>query len=142
MPKYHCKRRPGKSFVLRQIVWFHRSTRMLLLRGHYFYIVGPYRKPLVKDHDSRPHPGDHDLTDWQVVISENQEVLEVRQMSIDMSNTRMKPVYSPRRELTIIILAKSEEMAKRKAVYVAQRIADAGLWGLDLLNLRDPELFS
>lgn len=77
------------------------------------------------------------FSDWQVVVSRDQQVLEVKQMSIDMPNTRLKPIYSAAGDLTIVILAESKKAAENRAQRIAARIADAGLWGLDFLDLVD-----
>lgn len=96
----------------------------------------------MKKHERREKSEDAEPTDWQAVISEDQEIIEVKRMGIDMCNTRLRPVYTPIGDLTIVVPAVSEEAARKKALHIAQRIASAGLWGLDLLNLSDPELFS
>lgn len=77
------------------------------------------------------------FSDWQVVVSRENRVLEVKQMSIDMPNTRLKPIYSTTGDLTIVILAESRKAAENRGQKIATRIADAGLWGLDFLDLME-----
>lgn len=77
------------------------------------------------------------FSDWQVVVSRDNKVLEVKQMSIDMPNTRLKPIYSMTGDLTIVILAESRKAAENRGQKIATRIADAGLWGLDFLDLME-----
>ena len=77
------------------------------------------------------------ITDWRVVVSKDMEIVEAKEMTFDMKHTRMKPVYSSTGDLMIVIAAESEEDARKKALDLAERIASAGLWGLDLLNLAD-----
>lgn len=77
------------------------------------------------------------FSDWQVVISREKVVLQVNQMTIDMPNTRLKPIYSAKGDLTIVVLAESRKAAENRGHRIASRIADAGLWGLDFLDLVD-----
>ncbi len=77
------------------------------------------------------------FSDWRIVITRENQVLEVKQMSIDMPNTRLKPIYSATGDLTIVILAESKKAAENRGHRIASRIADAGLWGLDFLDLVD-----
>lgn len=77
------------------------------------------------------------FSDWRVVISRERQVLEVKQMNIDMPVTRLKPIYSVTGDLTIVILAESRKAAENRGFRIAGRIADAGLWGLDFLDLVD-----
>ena len=77
------------------------------------------------------------FSDWQVIVSREKQVIEVRQMSIDMPNTRLKPIYSAAGDLTIVILAESKKAAENRGQRIAGRIAEAGLWGLDFLDLVD-----
>lgn len=79
------------------------------------------------------------FSDWQVIVSREKQVVEVKQMSIDMPNTRLKPIYSANGELTIVVLAESRRAAENRGQRIAAKIADAGLWGLDLLDLVDLE---
>lgn len=75
------------------------------------------------------------FSDWQVTVSRDNQILGVRQMDIDMPNSRFKPVYSDDGELTIVILAESKRAAENRGKRISSRIAEAGLWGLDLLDL-------
>lgn len=77
------------------------------------------------------------VTDWQVVVSKEIRIVEIREMTINMKHTRLKPVYSSAGDLTIVIPAESEDDAKKRALELAEHIASAGLWGLDFLNLAD-----
>ncbi len=93
--------------------------------------------PLLKSLDGNDAAVGNTFTDWQVVLSRDKSVIEVKQMSIDMPNTRLKPVYSAAGDLTIVILAESSKAAESRGQRIADRIATAGLWGLDLLDLVD-----
>lgn len=77
------------------------------------------------------------LSDWQVTVSRDIEVVDLKQMSIDMSKTRMKPVFLSSGDLVIIIPAASKEAAKEKGLMIARRIASDGIWGMDLLDFTD-----
>ncbi len=77
------------------------------------------------------------ITDWQVVVLKDLRMVEAKEMSLNMKHTRMKPVYSSAGDLMIVIDAESEDDASKKALDLAERIASAGLWGLDLLSLAD-----
>jgi hypothetical protein len=79
------------------------------------------------------------FSDWQVVVSRDKQILDAKQMRMDMPNTRLKPVYSPDGDLTIIVLAESRKAAESRGHHIALRIAEAGLWGLDLLDVVDLE---
>lgn len=79
--------------------------------------------------------GTSKVTDWQVVVSRDNRIINVRQMSIDMSRTRLKPVFSLTGDLLIVVPGVSEEAAKTKAVDIARRLSSAGKWGVDLLDL-------
>lgn len=79
------------------------------------------------------------FSDWQVIVSRDNEVVDVKQMSIDMPNTRLKPIYSTSGDLTIVILAESRKAAENRGKQIAAKICDAGLWGLDFLDLVDLE---
>lgn len=93
--------------------------------------------PFVKSLDGSDSLVGSSFSDWQVVISREKQVLEVKQMSIDMPNTRLKPVYSSTGDLTLVVLAESRKAAENRGHRIASRIADAGLWGLDFLDLVD-----
>lgn len=93
--------------------------------------------PLMKSLDGNDAAVGNTFTDWQVVVSRDKQVLEVKQMSIDMPNTRLKPIYSTTGDLTIVILAESRKAAESRGQRIADRISTAGLWGLDFLDLVD-----
>ncbi len=99
--------------------------------------IRPFWNPYLKTVDGNAPFAGTSFTDWQVVLSRDKQVLEVKQMSIDMPNTRLKPVYSTNGDLTIVILAESKKAAEGRGQRIAARIADAGLWGLDFLDLVD-----
>jgi hypothetical protein len=96
-----------------------------------------FSNPLMKSLDGNDAAVGNTFTDWQVVLSRDREVIEVKQMSIDMPNTRLKPVYSTTGDLTIVILAESRKAAESRGQRIADRISAAGLWGLDFLDLVD-----
>jgi hypothetical protein len=77
------------------------------------------------------------ITDWLVVVSNSISIVEIKEIAISMRHTRMKPVFSSKGELMIIIPAQSADEASRKALELARRIVAAGQWGLDLLDLTD-----
>ncbi|HQT92205.1 MAG TPA: hypothetical protein PL001_09300 [Candidatus Kryptobacter bacterium] len=93
--------------------------------------------PLMKSLDGNDAAVGNTFTDWQIVVSRDKRVLEVKQMTIDMPNTRLKPIYSATGDLTIVILAESRRAAESRGQRIADRIASAGLWGLDFLDLVD-----
>jgi len=70
--------------------------------------------------------------DWNVKISKDMEVIDIKPMSRDMSRTRLKPVFLETGELMIIVPATSEESAKEKTKNICRRIASAGAWGLEI----------
>ncbi len=77
------------------------------------------------------------VSDWQVTVSQGLEVVDIKQMTIDMSKTRMKPVFLSSGDLVIIIPATSEETAQEKALKIARRIASDEIWGIDLLDFTE-----
>lgn len=93
--------------------------------------------PFLKSLESSDSLVGGSFSDWQVIVSREKEVLDVRQMGIDMPNTRLKPIYSAAGDLTIVVLAESRKAAENRGHRIASRIADAGLWGLDFLDLVD-----
>lgn len=78
-----------------------------------------------------------DGNDWRVVVSKGLEIVEVKEMGVPMKHTRLKPAYSSSGDLMMVIPGASEDEVEKKALDIARRIASAGLWGLDLLNLSD-----
>jgi hypothetical protein len=84
--------------------------------------------------------GNDEVKDWEVKVSRELEVIEAKQMSIDMSKTRLKPIFLFTSDLSIVVPALSEEAAKEKALNIARRIESAGVWGSDLLDLTDLNL--
>lgn len=92
---------------------------------------------LMKSLDGNDAAVGNSFTDWQVIVSRDKQVLEVKQMSIDMPNTRLKPIYSTAGDLTIVVLAESRKAAESRGQRIADRISAAGLWGLDFLDLVD-----
>ena len=91
----------------------------------------------MKEHRKNGRTESGKAADWQVVVSKEMKIVEVKEMPINIKHTRLKPVYSSTGDLMMVILAESEDDAKKKALDLAGRIASAGLWGLDLLNLSD-----
>jgi len=75
--------------------------------------------------------------DWQVTISQSLEVVEIKQMTIDMAKTRLKPVFLASGNLVIIIPAVSDREAKERALKIARQIASDKIWGMDLLDFTD-----
>ncbi len=88
----------------------------------------------MKANTSSENPG---LSDWQVTVSQELEIIGIKQMGMEMSRTRLRPVFLSSGDLLIIIPAVSEEAASQKAMKIARRIASAGVWGMDLLDLTD-----
>ena len=76
-----------------------------------------------------------EISDWEVTVSKELEVTGTRQMGMDMSKTRLRPVFLSSGELLIIIPAASEKEAGEKARKIAKQIAAAEIWGMDLLDL-------
>jgi Tfp pilus assembly pilus retraction ATPase PilT len=74
------------------------------------------------------------LIDWQVKVSQYIEVIEVKPMSIDMSRTRLKPIFLSSGELFIVVPAVSENAAEEKAKNIARHIASAGAWGMEIFD--------
>lgn len=72
------------------------------------------------------------LVDWQVRVSRNLEVIEIRPMSLNMSRTRLKPIFLETGDLSIVIPAVSRIVAKGKAENIARHIASAGVWGMEI----------
>ncbi|HUI30434.1 MAG TPA: hypothetical protein VLX91_09475 [Candidatus Acidoferrales bacterium] len=81
--------------------------------------------------------GSTEVRDWQVIVSRSFDVIEMKQMSMDMSKTRLKPIFLSNGDLSIVVPATSDEAAKERASNIARRIASAGVWGMDLLDLTD-----
>ena len=75
------------------------------------------------------------IIDWQVRLSRNTEVIEVRPMSFDPSRTRLKPIYLETGDLTMVVPAVSEEAAEEKARNIARHIISVGLWGTEIWDL-------
>ena len=102
-----------------------------------FYNMKALRKLFVKSFDGDESTAGSRFSDWQIVVSREKQVLEVKQMRVDMPNTRLKPIYSATGDLTIVVLAESRKAAENRGHRIASRIAEAGLWGLDFLDLID-----
>ncbi|MFZ1080932.1 MAG: hypothetical protein WAO19_03305 [Candidatus Kryptoniota bacterium] len=77
------------------------------------------------------------IADWQVVVSRDNRIIHVKQMSMEMSRTRLRPVFSLAGDLIIIVPGISEEAAKAEAGNIARHLSSAGKWGVDLLDLAD-----
>lgn len=75
------------------------------------------------------------LVDWQVKVSRDIEVTELRPLGLDMSRTRLKPVFLDTGELFIVIPAVSEEETKEKAKNIARHIVSEGAWGMDMWDI-------
>jgi hypothetical protein len=80
------------------------------------------------------------VSDWQVTVSRGLEMVNIKKMTIDMSKTRLKPVFLSSGDLVIIIPATSEQAAREKGLSIAQRIASDGTWGIDLLDFTNSNL--
>jgi hypothetical protein len=72
------------------------------------------------------------LIDWQVRVSREVEVGEVKPMNLDPNRIRLNPVYLPTGELTMVVPAVSEESAREKAGNIARHIVSVGLWGIEI----------
>jgi hypothetical protein len=72
------------------------------------------------------------LMDWQVKVSREMEVTEIKPMRLDPSRIRLNPVYLQTGDLTMIVPAASEESAREKAWNIARHIASIGLWGIEI----------
>jgi len=81
-----------------------------------------------------------EVRDWQLTVSREPEVIETKQMSIDMSKTRLRPIFLSTGDLSIVVPASSEEAAKEKALNIARCIESAGVWGSDMIDLTDLNL--
>ena len=78
--------------------------------------------------------------DWQITVSQSLDIMNVKKMTIDMSKTRLKPVFLSSGDLVIIIPAVTEQAAREKSLSVARRIASDGTWGIDLLDFTNSDL--
>lgn len=94
-----------------------------------------FLNPMVKSLDGNEAFVGSCFSDWRVTVSRDHQVLEVEQLDTDMPDTRLKPIYSESGELTLVILAESRRVAENRCKRIAARISDAGLWGLDFLDL-------
>ncbi|MFZ1081338.1 MAG: hypothetical protein WAO19_05360 [Candidatus Kryptoniota bacterium] len=70
-------------------------------------------------------------------MSHDIQITNVKQMSVEMPRTRLKPVFSLAGDLIIIVPGISEEAAKEQAGDIARRLSSAGKWGADLADLGD-----
>lgn len=75
------------------------------------------------------------LIDWQVRVSRDIEVIEIKPMRVDMSRTRLKPIFLENCDLSIIVPAESEAAAKERATKIARYIVSSGIWGLEIWDL-------
>ncbi len=75
------------------------------------------------------------VIDWQARVSRDIDVIEVKPMSVDMSRTRLKPVFLESTDLSIVVPATCEEEAKKKAENIARHIVASGVWGLEIWDL-------
>lgn len=94
-----------------------------------------FLNPFVKSLDGNDAFVGSRFSDWRITVSRDRQVLDVKQMTTDMPDTRLRPIFSDAGELTIVILAESKRAAENRGIRIASRIADAGLWGLDFLDL-------
>lgn len=76
------------------------------------------------------------VIDWQVEVSRDIEVIGIKPMSIDMSRTRLKPIFLVTGDLSIIVPAESEDAAKEKAMRIGRHILSSGIWGLEIWDLQ------
>lgn len=72
------------------------------------------------------------LVDWQLRVSREIEVTEIKPMSLDPNRIRLNPVYLQTGDLTLVVPAVSEESAREKAENIARYIASIGLWGIEI----------
>lgn len=74
--------------------------------------------------------------DWQVKLTKDVVVLWAKQMGVDKSTLRFKPVYLPTGELLIVIPAISQESAVQKARRIAAYVASVGAWGMEIWDVQ------
>ena len=75
------------------------------------------------------------MIDWNVKMSRDTEVIEIRAMNRDMSRTRLKPVFLETGELNVIVPGISEESAREKAKKICQLISSSGVWGMEIWDM-------
>ena len=91
----------------------------------------------MKQNEKKEGAGSAKQSDWQVVVTKDLQVVDAKEMSIVMSRTRLKPVFTSASELIIVVPAESKEKAGEKALRIARKIESSGLWGLDFLKFED-----
>ncbi len=74
------------------------------------------------------------VIDWDVKVSRDFEVTQIRPLSLDHARNRLSPSYLPTGELHIVVPAMSEDTAKERATNIAKQIASAGFWGEEIWN--------
>ena len=72
------------------------------------------------------------LIDWQVKVSRDIKVTEIKPMSVDPTRMRFMPIFLSTGELYTIVPADTESAAVEKAEKIAQYIAAAGVWGMEI----------
>jgi hypothetical protein len=72
------------------------------------------------------------LLDWQVRVSKDAEVTDIKVMTLDPTRLRLHPGYLETGELTMVVPAESIEAAVRKAKDIARYIGSSGLWGIEI----------
>jgi len=86
----------------------------------------------MEDNKNKKRNMDTVMIDWNVKVSQDIQVIEIKPMSRDMSRTRLKPVFLDTGELIMIVPASSEESAKEKTKSIAQHIVSSGVWGMEI----------
>ncbi len=72
------------------------------------------------------------LIDWQVRVTREVKVTEIRPMSLDPARVRLNPTYLEMGDLAMVVPAVSEESARERAENIARHIVSIGLWGIEI----------
>jgi hypothetical protein len=86
----------------------------------------------MKKNQENEQTGNCKIEEWEVVVSRDIHVIEVKKMNNDMPGMWQGPLFYSSGDLNIVVPGISEEAARENAKYIARCIASAEMWGFDL----------